>query len=330
MPDRQIIQMEKRIIICDKEQEYAVHLAEQFLKQESFDIQVQTCTSFATLKKLEESYQADILFISEKISYEQRRTSLAHKRFVLTEQEGKERDEEESFVCKYQSADAIFMKMLEVCLDDRQELFLTTAGMPKRLAGVYSPIHRIGKTSFSFALGKRLAKKYSVLLLTLDEYPGMLSQLRAIEKETKRRTLGDLLYYVKQEEENLGIRMRTMVQTMDGMDYILPMDVSLDLKDVQKRDWELLIEQIIKKSMYDWILIEFSESVQGLLSLLASCHDLYVPVIQAEEEMEKLHQFEEMLEKTGWTKILSKVKYVSLDEGVPKAVQCLLEGGEER
>ena len=303
-----------------------MRLAEQFLRQESFEIQVQTCTSFSTLKKLEETYQADILFISEKIKYELRKTSLAKKRFVLTEQAGKDPEEDESFIFKYQSADCIFTQMLEACLENQQELFVATGGMPKRLAGVYSPIHRIGKTSFSFALGKCLAKKYSVLLLTLDEYPGMM--LEDVGNEQKRRTLGDLLYYAKQEEGNLGIRMRTMVQTTEGLDYILPMEVSLDLKDVQKKDWELLIEQIMKKSMYELILIEFSESVQGLLPLLALCQDLYVPVIEEEEEMHKLHQFEEMLEKTGWRKLLSKAKYVSLDEGVTKAVQCLLEGGE--
>lgn len=40
------------------------------------------------------------------------------------------------------------------------------------LIGVYSPIHRIGKTKYALELGKELAEKGPVLYLNLEEYAG--------------------------------------------------------------------------------------------------------------------------------------------------------------
>ena len=40
------------------------------------------------------------------------------------------------------------------------------------LIGVYSPIHRIGKTKFALRLGRQIAEKVPVLYLNLESYSG--------------------------------------------------------------------------------------------------------------------------------------------------------------
>ena len=61
------------------------------------------------------------------------------------------------------------------------------------LIGVYSPIHRIGKTKYALELGKELAEKGPVLYLNLEEYAG---GEHYFSKE-QEQNLGDLLYYVR-------------------------------------------------------------------------------------------------------------------------------------
>jgi len=75
------------------------------------------------------------------------------------------------------------------------------------LIGVYSPIHRIGKTKYALELGKELAEKGPVLYLNLEEYAG---GEHYFSKE-QEQNLGDLLYYSKQETGNLGLRISMMI-----------------------------------------------------------------------------------------------------------------------
>ena len=41
------------------------------------------------------------------------------------------------------------------------------------LIGVYSPVHRIGKTGFALKLGEQLGEEQPVLYLNLEEYAGV-------------------------------------------------------------------------------------------------------------------------------------------------------------
>ena len=301
------------MIICSEEELYVLRLADVIADREELDLQVQVCTSFEQEEKLEEFQEAELLLIGDEIPYGKRQTSRAARRFVLTSQEGAEVGEEEVPVFKYQSVHKIFSQIMESCLDqDRAGLFQVPRKDSQRMIVVYSPIHRIGKTRFARALGHELAREEETLYINMQEYPGW-----GMHREEKRASLADLLYYSRQEQNHLGLRLTSMVREQEGLAILDPIPVSLDLKEVSWEDWNSLILQILKKGPYQNMILDLSESVQGLFDILKICDEWYLPYIEDEDEERKLDQFFEALEVMGCKKLCQKARMTEM-KGEPE------------
>lgn len=170
------------------------------------------------------------------------------------------------------------------------------------LIGVYSPVHRIGKTRFAMELGREMAKKEPVLYLNLEEYAGGSYYF----PDQTGQTLADLLYYSRQEKGNLGLRISTMAGQDEALDYILPMPCVQDLQGVSGEDWLRLFEQIRENCIYQKVILDLGDSVNGLFQILEACHTVYTPYIEDEVARAKLNQYAENLRKTGKEKVLEK------------------------
>lgn len=180
--------------------------------------------------------------------------------------------------------------------------FLCTTGLKGSLIGVYSPIHRIGKTRFAMELGKELAKKEPVLYLNLEEYAGGNYYFH----DHIEQTLADLLYYARQENGNLGLRISMMAGQEEELDYILPMPYVQDLQAVSAEEWLKLFNQILENCIYQKVILDLGDSINGLFQILESCHTVYTPYIEDETARAKMNQYVENLRKTGKEKVLEK------------------------
>ena len=312
-PNRLYLFMNKQMIICGEDELYVLRLADAIADREELDLQVQVCTSFEQEEKLEQFQTAELLLIGDEIPYEKRQTSKAFHKFVLTSQEGEEVGEDEIPVFKYQSVQNIFSQIKENCIEhDRAGFFQVPHKDGQKLIVVYSPIHRIGKTRFARALGQELAREEKTLFINMQEYPGWGGR-----KEEGHASLADLLYYSHQEQNHLGLRISSMVKDQEGLAILNPIPVSVDLKEVVWEDWNSLILQILKKGPYQNMILDLSESVQGLFDILKMSDEWYLPYIEDEEEEKKLEQFFRTLDKMGWHKLSQKAKMTEM-KGEPE------------
>lgn len=170
------------------------------------------------------------------------------------------------------------------------------------LIGVYSPVHRIGKTKFAMNLGKELAKKEPVLYLNLEEYAGGEFYFH----DQTGQTLADLLYYARQEKGNLGLRISMMAGQDEELDYILPMPYVQDMQGVSADEWLKLFDQILENCIYEKVILDLGDSVNGLFQILEACHTVYTPYIEDGAARAKLNQYAENLRKTGKEKVLER------------------------
>ena len=138
--------------------------------------------------------------------------------------------------------------------------------------------------------------------------------------------LGDALYYTKQENSNFGLRLRMLVRTIDELDYIPPMPVSLDLKEVLWEEWKVLFKQIVEDSVYEVILLDIGESVQGLLKMLDLCDRIYMPVLEDDVSQEKMRQYEENLQRLQLERLMEKTyMFIGLQDIENKMRQLVKE-----
>ena len=295
----------KNLIICDSEEEYADALAQYIMKKDELAFQVQTCSDISYVLSLQGNTKIHYLFISSDYSREERKKLTAEKVFILT---GKVRDdalENETVVFKYQPGDEILAELIRSCSNAGMEGegFLKTVKKKKsKIIGIYSPVHRIGKTSYALELGQKLALEANVLYLSLEAYGGVGGHF-AESKET----LSDVIYYARQEQSNLGLVLTTIVQHKGRLDYVNPIQVSEDMKTVSAGEWIDIITKIMEQSIYEILILDMDEAVRDIYSVLQICSEIHMLTIADEYARAKVRQFEEELTLLGYEDVRRRI-----------------------
>ena len=291
---------QKNFVICDEEPLYAKNLMEMIQSRKELGFQMQVFHQFEQLEKFASQKPIQILLIGEAYPKEARMRIEAKEKFVLVKGENRILGEGEHEIYKYQSVDKILSKILEFSMENNSIAGKVVQKKQRKLIGIYSPIHRIGKTKFALEMGKELAGKSPVLYLNLEEYAGGTCYF----SQEQEKDLGDLLYYVRHETGNLGLKIRTMAEQMGELDYIRPMSVVQDLQSISTEEWLELFKQVMEKCVYEVLILDLGDSVQGLYEILNTCDTVYTPYIDEPAAKAKLMQYTENLRKTGYESIL--------------------------
>ncbi len=287
---------ERNLVICDREIRYATGLGENISSRDDLAVKVYVCSSLDKVVELSESKTIHLFVVEEGYTHEERSQIEADQVFVLGRGRVADLGEEECPIWKYQCADEIIREIFEVYVDRTKENVMRSMRKERaRLVAVYSPIHRIGKTTFAIALGMECAKKKRVLYLNLEEFAGMEGEAGL--------NLGDILYYMKQGNGNLGIRLQAAVQKKDDLDYLAPIPILQDMKDVTEKEWEMLMKELVGNSTYELIILDMGESVQGIYRILEKCDRIYMPVSEDEVSLGKLKQYDENIKQLKLDKI---------------------------
>ena len=287
---------ERNLVICDREIRYADSLGENISMREDLAVRVYVCSSLEKVSELSAEKPIHLFVVDEGYTYKERNQIEANQVFVLCRGRVTDLGEEECQVRKYQCADEIIREIFEVYIDKTKENVMRSMKKDRaRLVAVYSPIHRLGKTSFAIALGRECAKEKRVLYLNMEEYAGMSGG--------EVLTLGDLLYYMKQGNGNLGIRLQAAVRKNEDLDCLLPIPISQDLKEVSEKEWEMLLKELMENSTYELIILDVGESVQGLYNILKRCDRIYMPILEDHISQNKLKQYDDNLKLLNLEKI---------------------------
>lgn len=291
----------RNLVICDWEKQYAKNLLQIFSAKHVAGVRLYLFYTMEELQRFSEQKKIHILLIAGEYPKEERVNIQAEARYVLLREEEPLSGEEQG-VLRYQNADAIWTQITVNEAERGGEPAISAVRIKEAVIGVYSPVHRIGKTRFAIAMGKKLAEKEPVLYLNLEEYSG--NELYFSEKPKVH--MGDLIYYYRQEGGNLGIRISTMAGQLDRLDYIYPMPYLQDLKAVKKDEWLGLLERIRRECIYGKVILDIGDSVDGLFEILRACDVIYTPYIEDAVSRAKLTQYTENLRKTGMEDILEK------------------------
>ena len=302
---------EKNIVICDGDFRYADSLARNICGRKELAVNVHICKNLQEVRKLSKKKTIHIFITGEQYTQEKNQEVKSEQTFVL----GKDSAEdlgEATAVYKYQNADEIIRIILERYVAKTKENVTRSVCKDRtKFIAVYSPIHRIGKTHFALELGKAYAKKGRTLYLNMEEYGGFT-------EEDGSLNLGDLLYYIKQGNKNLGIRLGSSVKKMEELDYVLPIPMVPDLKEVTCEEWRELLQQIAESGSYEVIILEPGEGVQGLFPFLELCDRVYMPILEDEVSKRKVQQYLRNIEKLGLEQLKTNTYQFVMPEDIQK------------
>jgi len=313
------------LLICDSEEAYVKKLAEVLLLKKEVTAGVRICSSLELMEKMLEIGNVKVLLISEEVPYEKRKQIFAGKRIVLTKDQCADLGIEETELMKYQSVDKLTAVIRKVFLENSFQLS-KRKGRQGRIVGIYSPVHRIGKTTFALKLGKELAEKENVLYLNLETYAGIGGYFRDMEVQD----LSHLLYYAKQENDVISVRITSLVQQMGNLDYIPPMKIGTDLKAVEMQEWKELFEKISEQNIYKTIIVDMGNSVQNIFEMMEMCDWIFIPFTEDVYAKARMQQWGYMLKVLNVQDLERKSIYVNIGKSIRQAVADSVEDLKKR
>ena len=244
----------KNFVIWDAEQEYAKNLMQAVSSHRELGFQMHLFQDTEHLEAFSQQKQVHILLLGEAARRTEQQMN-ADRRYVLIKGEDSGLLPDERGIFKYQSADRILSLILEEALDGEVMQGRYKGRGEGQLIGVYSPVHRIGKTKYALELGRELSKEGPVLYLNLEEYSGTSYYF----PEETEHNLTDLLYYLRQDKANIGLRISAMAGRSGALDYISPMPVIQDLRAVEEAEWLRLFEALFDQSIYKSVILDLGD-----------------------------------------------------------------------
>lgn len=300
---------QKIFAICDTEEAYAIRLTEYLLEKVKLPYAVHLFTKVEELRRFADREEIEILLIAESalmLLKEEYIRQQVMQLFVLQEGEGSKRDDL-CYISKFQSPE----KLVTVLFESAGELTgwnrdAVAEDMAVKLIGIYSPVKRCLQTSFALTMGQILAKEHRTLYFNFECYSGFGQMLR----REFSADLMDLMYYYRCAKDKLALRLPAVIQNINGLDYIPPMQSHTGVREVTGIQWLELCRSIAAVGQYEYVILDLDDGMDGLFDLLCGCHRIYTITKEDSFAVAKLNHYEQIL------------RFNELDEIADKTVKC--------
>ena len=154
------VHMKKVVAMYEQEEAYGKNLAEYVNRKENMPFELQVFSQADKLSDYLQGHTPQLLLLSEESSLESYGEMSVKTQDVLylTEHKEQARDHKENHIYKYQPTDQLLNQLMQRMSDrDKRDSPVMQESCP--IYGVYSPVGRCGKTTFSLLLGELLARK---------------------------------------------------------------------------------------------------------------------------------------------------------------------------
>lgn len=297
--------MKRVIAVYDVDPFYAERLAAVANQKETVPFTVIAFTTLERLRMYLEENPVEILLVDAS-AREQVRDLPVKQILSLSDGELVPVEEGYSSIYKYQSADGILREVM-ASYNVAPAVGLAPVGSPSTLIGVYSPVNRCCKTSFSLALGQVMSKDRKVLYLNFED----CSALRKLLPEPVQGDLSDALYYYQQGTCN-SVKLASLVYTWGGLDYIAPARYPEDLGRLGPEQTAEFLELLAMEGVYDAIIADLGQCGRQAAEILEACHVVYMPVREDCISAAKVEVFEEYLRESGRRDLREKIQKLKL------------------
>lgn len=301
-------QKEAVLVLYDREEEYARLFSEYLRRQKELPWKIHTYTRAEELMTGEKNGEVAMLVVAES-SYTEELNVLQPACLAVLNESGTLRFHQLPNINKYQEAEGVWKELLELYIEETgaQMPFLCTEYKTKFI-GMYSPVHRCLQSSFAVTFGQLMAEKHPTLYLNFEHYTGITELL----PERQNRDLADLLYFLSGDEGKFPLRMQTVIQKKGNLDYIPPMRNGQNLLAITLEEWRNLFRRIEELGKYEYVILDLSECIQGLLEVLQLCVRVFTLTREDYMSQCKLDQYEQLLSLCEKEEIKDKTKKLNL------------------
>lgn len=308
------------LAICDAQEAYASKLVNYINLKEGFPFQARYFSTPEKLNEFSKQQEVEVVLISEEFADMPGTECLADKRICLKENASLP-DIGQETVWKYQSCEDMMKEILALLAKEPGKYSHIARKQKLKVIGFYSPIKRGMQTSFALTMGQLLAKRGKTLYLNMEACSG----LDALIGHEFVKDLSDLLYYLQNGNNGISYYMCSITEQVGSLDILPPMRCQADLISITGREWLQLLYEIEVCTEYDYLLLDLSDSIQGLFDILRHCDRIFTVTADDGVAMAKIDQYEKMLNQCNYGEILEKTNKCQLPKisYLPKQLERL-------
>lgn len=300
---------QKILAVCDTEESYAYKLTEYLIEKVRIPYAVHLFTEADRLREFIAKTKVEILLIAESVlkRFEEEAVRQQTAQIIVLSESGVFPGNDMPCIDKFQSPDKILEALTETIADLTDwTLEETAGGMEAKLIGVYSPVKRCLQTTFALTLGQLMARERKTLYINFENYSGFGQML----KRTFAMDMADLMYYYRSAREKLPLRLSAIIQNINGLDYIPPLQSGAQVREADGDQWLELCRYVAGIGQYEYIILDLDDGMEGLFDLLGSCYRIYTITKEDRFAAAKLNQYEQIL------------RFNELEEIAGKTVKC--------
>ncbi len=291
------------MVLYDTEEEYAQLMSEFLRKDKNLPWELHTYTNAEDLFRGERE-AIEMLVVAEAAFCEEVR-QLQPQRLVILNESGIVKWDNVTYVDKYQEAGEVLRYLLGIYMEDAEvQLPRINKSNKTIFIGNYSPVRRCMQTSFAVTMSQLLARDHPTLYLSFEHYAGISELL----PDMQTLDLADLLYFLNAEKEKFRLRLQTILKHKGGLSYIPPMKAGQNLLAITAEEWMGLLAKLDELGEYEYVILDLSESMQGLFEILRVCKRVYTLTREDRIARSKLMQYEQVLSLYEYEDVLDKTK----------------------
>ena len=296
-----------KILICDSEKSYAVHLTE-YLYDCRVPYEIDIYSSPQKMLARADPHSAAVLVAAES-SYTEQVHDAGFPQVLILNETDRYLGENPPNISKYQSMEAVSRMILELCSKEFEKSGIPQPavvrnGPPMRIIGVYTPISRCLQTTVSLTIGEILAKEqHKTLYMNFEPFSGLTAMLG----REFSGSMADLVYYNDCAREKIAGQLERMEECINGLFYLPPIAFFKDLQAIRKEQWTDLFRTIDRITDFEYLVLDLTESTDGLLDILRICDEVITltrPGCITSEA--KMQQYREILRTRGYEDVYAK------------------------
>lgn len=299
----------RNLVVFDCDSLYATRLQQFLSKREGNYFKVFSFTNEADLREAcgnKGSIKPEILLVAES-SFHKELTEIGAKHIFILNETGLKKYPDYVNLNKYQSAGVLFQQiLLEYASREKEAIPRFYGNKRAKIVGVYTPVARCMQTSFSLALSQVLGKRGRTLYINFEQYSGFSK----LFQKGYLKDLSDLVYFFTYSRDKFLYWLEGVVEHFGQIDYVPPVLTAASLVEVSPDVWTDMLELICSEAGYDYIVLDLSNSVQGIFQILDLCHKVYTITREDVISTAKLCQFKEVLESSQYEVLKEKIKYL--------------------
>jgi cellulose biosynthesis protein BcsQ len=255
----QFIQM----IIADPDEEYIQYFTE-YIRHSEFNKNV-VILSFSKYEKFQQytipNDESGILLIHSDWALKNK-IQTSHYDVILLSDSNLLKQKEESipYVFKYQPLNQLVTKLFSIYYEGCKSKTSIFNPLHSKVISIFSSTGGCGKTTVAMNLVRQLnARHKKVFYLNLES----ISSAELFIHMPDEDQFAQILYYAKTQANVLPQKLDEFIihNTDIGCDYIHPLSNYKDVDDIEQQDIETLIQSLLERSHYDFIVIDLDSTL---------------------------------------------------------------------